>query len=847
MRALIVFALVFPPQSGRPPSGKPAGLPRSHLVASAVPPPPGWGTFLRKHRRWVIAVGVVLALVLVYPPVVGGLAASMFASKVTERLGRPVTVARGRAGLTQVALRGILIEGRAGGPPLLTASEIAVPFAAVLGRGGQPVVISDLRIHAVRGGADDNVEEIIARLTGRGRAPSSGPAPQPKESDPKGSDSKDSDKSETPIPAVAIESGSLFAKDGERGLTLQTASIKGVFTPSQQVSFQLGGVSGALGFADSDKGPRFGAKELHVRSALSGMRPTGYPNVIVKDGFATPLPSLSLTGIAGTVGPPPVGVASKAGDAIVVDLHGSYGGAKETLWTARGGANPATQQGRLALRAEQFSLGKIPDILPKSVLRPEDSSIDASFELLWAGDALTLGGEMAVVGLSLQHEGLASLPIDNLSMSVNMKATAFPAARRLQIEYVQGRVRDLVGRLSGSIELAPGTFKFADGSRLGVLPKIDLAFVVPPISCSKLLESIPMALISNLQGFQLKGMFEAKIGTKIDFSDLEALELRGKVGIDGCKVKEAPETVTMLAGPQPILQTVEVPKAPGPKVQPGETEMIQFVIGPDNPDFVPFVQISPHLINSIMTTEDNGFFKHRGWVTSEFKSALRRNLARGGFRLGASSITMQMTKNVLLSKEKTLSRKLQELFLVWYLEQELPKERILELYFNAIEFGPRLYGIGPAARHYFGKKAADLTPLEAAFFSSILPSPKRRYIQFCHGSLFPPWEKYVRRIMAKVYERGRLTEAEFTEASLQKLTFDRREATFNEKQCLEWVKKMTTRPEAEPPPDLDNPDGDDDASTDARGGAAKRGVSVRGASKRGSGSSGARPKSTPRN
>ena len=106
-----------------------------------------------------------------------------------------------------------------------------------------------------------------------------------------------------------------------------------------------------------------------------------------------------------------------------------------------------------------------------------------------------------------------------------------------------------------------------------------------------------------------------------------------------------------------------------------------------------------------MTTEDNGFFKHRGWVTSEFRTALKRNLQRGGFRGGASSITMQMVKNVLLSHEKTLSRKLQELFLVWYLEQEIPKERILELYFNAIEFGPRIYGIGPAARHYFGKNA----------------------------------------------------------------------------------------------------------------------------------------------
>ena len=212
-----------------------------------------------------------------------------------------------------------------------------------------------------------------------------------------------------------------------------------------------------------------------------------------------------------------------------------------------------------------------------------------------------------------------------------------------------------------------------------------------------------------------------------------------------------------------------------------------------------------------MTTEDNGFFKHRGWVSSEFKSALRRNLQRGGFRLGASSITMQMTKNVLLSREKTLSRKLQELFLVWHIEQMLPKERILELYFNAIEFGPRIYGIGAATRHYFGKPPSDLNPLEAAFFSSILPSPKRRYIQYCHGSLLPPWDKYIRRILAKAHERGRVSDDEYQAWVTQPLVFDRKEATFTEKQCLEWVKSMAPKPE-EAPPEIEEADADGAAS-----------------------------------
>jgi membrane peptidoglycan carboxypeptidase len=171
---------------------------------------------------------------------------------------------------------------------------------------------------------------------------------------------------------------------------------------------------------------------------------------------------------------------------------------------------------------------------------------------------------------------------------------------------------------------------------------------------------------------------------------------------------------------------------------------------------------------------------------------------------------MQMVKNVLLTKDKTLSRKLQELFLVWYLEQELPKERILELYFNAIEFGPRIYGIGAATRHYFGKKPADLNPLEAAFFSSILPSPKRRYVQFCHGSLSPQWDRYIRRILAKVHERGRITDDEYAAFSGQPFVFDRSEASFTEKQCLDWVKNMAPKPEPETPPDLEEGEADGD-------------------------------------
>jgi membrane peptidoglycan carboxypeptidase len=199
--------------------------------------------------------------------------------------------------------------------------------------------------------------------------------------------------------------------------------------------------------------------------------------------------------------------------------------------------------------------------------------------------------------------------------------------------------------------------------------------------------------------------------------------------------------------------------------------------------------VAPYLINSLLTTEDGGFFRHHGYLPSVFRTVLKENLERGYFRLGGSSITMQMVKNVLLSRDKTLSRKLQELFLSWYVETVLDKRRILEIYVNAIEFGPGIYGIGRASRHYFGKRPIELTPLEAAFFSSILPSPKRRYVYYCRGALTPQWDRYVRRIMSKSEERGLLAPDEAQGASLSSLVFDRREA-LSERECLASLKRL---------------------------------------------------------
>jgi membrane peptidoglycan carboxypeptidase len=189
-----------------------------------------------------------------------------------------------------------------------------------------------------------------------------------------------------------------------------------------------------------------------------------------------------------------------------------------------------------------------------------------------------------------------------------------------------------------------------------------------------------------------------------------------------------------------------------------------------------------------MSTEDSAFRTHKGFIPSEFRTALVNDLKAGKFTHGASSITMQMVKNVLLFRQKTLARKLQELFLTWHVENTLEKDRILEIYFNVIEYGPALYGIGPATRHYFGKEPHALNPVEAAFFSSILPSPKERYKQYCANTLTKLTEEKIKLYLSVMLKRKRLTQEEYDEALETPLQFVK-DSDETEEECLKRTQK----------------------------------------------------------
>jgi monofunctional biosynthetic peptidoglycan transglycosylase len=157
-----------------------------------------------------------------------------------------------------------------------------------------------------------------------------------------------------------------------------------------------------------------------------------------------------------------------------------------------------------------------------------------------------------------------------------------------------------------------------------------------------------------------------------------------------------------------------------------------FVVGPQNRYWTPSETIPPEMKWAVIVAEDARFYKHDGIDVTAIKSAIKYDLEKKSFARGASTITQQVAKNLFLTREKSISRKIEEIILALWMEQKLTKGRIIELYLNLIELGPMVYGIGHGAEFYFGKPASDLTPRECAFLAAMLPGPQVTYNPYRH-------------------------------------------------------------------------------------------------------------------
>src|SRR5450631_3375817 len=200
------------------------------------------------------------------------------------------------------------------------------------------------------------------------------------------------------------------------------------------------------------------------------------------------------------------------------------------------------------------------------------------------------------------------------------------------------------------------------------------------------------------------------------------------------------------------------------QVRDWQGEYHPFVVGPKNPHWTPSSRIPAEMKWAVILAEDENFYRHEGFDVKAIKNAIKYDLEKKSLTRGASTITQQAAKNLFLSREKTVTRKVKEVYLAWRMEQELTKGRIIELYLNVVELGPMVYGIGHGSRYYFGKPASALTPRECAFLAAMLPGPRLAYNPYKNlGKV----QKRADMILKLLRQKGVLDEGEYQTALAQ--------------------------------------------------------------------------------
>ena len=135
--------------------------------------------------------------------------------------------------------------------------------------------------------------------------------------------------------------------------------------------------------------------------------------------------------------------------------------------------------------------------------------------------------------------------------------------------------------------------------------------------------------------------------------------------------------------------------------------------------------MSKHLIHAVLSAEDPHFFGHEGLDWDAIKESIETNIEKREFALGGSTITQQLAKNVFFSTRKSLIRKAREAIVATWMERDLSKKRIIEIYLNVIEWGDGVYGCEAAAQRYYGVSCAVLDVDQAAGLAAMIPSPRR--------------------------------------------------------------------------------------------------------------------------
>lgn len=405
-------------------------------------------------------------------------------------------------------------------------------------------------------------------------------------------------------------------------------------------------------------------------------------------------------------------------------------------WDALLSASPVSV--RADLDAEDLPLQWVSGLVPQLPwYKPEDGRLSAKLRLrTLAAGHVSWDGELRLNGIGLASPRVAPEPVRGIGGALVGKGDLQISERRLQIDEGLLRLGDATLELQGAIAVSQEAYKVALNAKL------------PSTRCDVAMTAIPGGLLGDLSDMRLRGHIDGKVRLHLDSTALDDTVLDINVR-DRCEFLRMPAVADLRRFRMPFKHSV---------VEPDES-VFQMDTGPGTENFTYLEDISPLFVHAVLAHEDGRFFEHGGFSPFHIRNALVRNLKEGRYVVGASTISMQLVKNLLLHREKTLARKLQEVILTWYVERVMDKREILELYLNVIEYGPSVYGIRHAAHHYFKRLPSDLSPAEAAFFATILPSPKRFHDNFERGALSKTVSNRMKYLLRRLGERESYDEA----------------------------------------------------------------------------------------
>ena len=280
-----------------------------------------------------------------------------------------------------------------------------------------------------------------------------------------------------------------------------------------------------------------------------------------------------------------------------------------------------------------------------------------------------------------------------------------------------------------------------------------LKLKIPKMKAQDFIVSLPTGLFRHFEGMEAQGNFSYSLNFEYNNHKPNDLIFDSKLKPEGIKINKYGEAVLNKINGEFVYRAIikDILQRP-------------ILVGKSNPNYTPLTAISPYLQKCVLTSEDPSFFTHRGFINSAFKQSIVKNIRTKKFSRGASTISMQLVKNIFLTREKTVSRKLEEILLVYILENNRisSKERMLEVYFNVIEWGPNIYGIAEASQFYFQKRPADLNVNQCLFLATIIPNPKGFMAKFDANNKLKPAAKQTEKFLTNLMFRRKLLVANDT-------------------------------------------------------------------------------------